>query len=256
MSSRGDYRPENAARSGQDPTVNPGADSAPPSAGGALGLFGGTFDPPHAGHIHLAQSAQAALGLGRVLFIPAARSPHKPPPEAPGAASATADRLALLEALCESRPSWSVSTVELERGGTSYMIETVEALAAAGELGSEPPCLLLGGDQLPGLHSWRRLEELLSRVRPIVVHRGRDARGQLAALEASLPPELAARVRAGFLDLPPVDISSTELRGHLERGVDPGPELPAEVLAVIRARSLYGFASPTDPPRAGPELKR
>ncbi len=227
--------------SSRDGTADSEARAARGVGARPVGLFGGTFDPPHAGHVHLAESAQAALGLGRLIFVPAARSPHKPAPGAPGEASAAGDRLALLEALCAPRIDWSVSTVETDRGGTSYMIDTVETLLAAGELGAAPPYLLLGGDQLPGFHSWHRLEDLLALVRPVVVHRGRDAAGQLEALAASLAPELAAPLRAGFLDLPPVDISSTELRQRLGRGEDPGADLPQEVLAVVRARSLYGF---------------
>ena len=205
-----------------------------------MGLFGGTFDPPHAGHVHLAEAAQEALGLDRVLFIPAARSPHKQP----GSALAAEDRVAMLEALCAPRPSWSVSRVEIERRGISYTIDTVEALLAEGELGEEPPSLLLGGDQLARLFTWHRLADLLAIVRPVVIHRGRDAEGQRAALVRSFPAEmadLAELILAGFLELPPVDISSTDLRERLGRGQDPGADVPAEVMARIRELGLYGW---------------
>jgi nicotinate-nucleotide adenylyltransferase len=213
-----------------------------------LGLFGGSFDPIHVGHLHAARAASQAFGLARVVFVPARRSPFKPGRELAPAA----DRLEMIRLAIRGEPGFEASDLELERAGPSYTIDTVRALPAA--LGVPESAavhlmihLILGSDVLDGLAGWREARALLERVQPVVVLRASRSGDDEAAIEAHLAeierglgPALAAKVRAGLLRLPPVPASSTDLRARLP-GLDAEvPDLPAGVLAYIRAHGLYG----------------
>jgi nicotinate-nucleotide adenylyltransferase len=214
------------------------------SARHRIGILGGSFDPVHAGHLHVARVAGRELGLGRVLFVPAAQSPHKLDRELADAS----DRLAMLEIALEGEPTWEICTLELERGGPSYTIDTLRALPAALGLPDDARLfLLIGGDNLAGLPRWKDAAEILERAEPAIVVRDGDEPGLLAQLQAGgIDPRLLARLERGLLRAPPVPVSATELRAALERGEDPGNALPAGVLEYIRARGLYAG------PRRGP----
>jgi len=201
-----------------------------------IGLFGGSFDPVHSGHLHAARAAQAAFRLDRVIFVPAARPPHKP-----GRVLANpADRLALLELVCAQEPTWYTSDLEFHREGPSYTADTLRELPSA--VGEAEDCelfLILGSDNLPGLPDWSRVEELLSAARPIVVFRAGVDESSLAQLAPRLSPIALERLRAGFLDLPPVEASSTAIR-ELRLTQDEMPlELPPDVWEYIREKGLY-----------------
>jgi nicotinate-nucleotide adenylyltransferase len=197
-----------------------------------LGLLGGSFDPPHRGHLHVARSARRSLDLDHVIFVPAGRNPHK----RDRAVAGDEERLAMLEILLREEAGTSIWSGELTREGPSYTVDTAEILRE--ELGTAVEIfLLLGSDNLCGFSDWRRVEDLLRLVRPVVVRR----RGQgldLAPLEG-LSPLGRRRVEEGFLDLEPLDISSTELRAHLGRGEDPGDLLPDPLGEYIRRRGIY-----------------
>jgi nicotinate-nucleotide adenylyltransferase len=206
-----------------------------------LGIYGGSFDPVHAGHVHAATAAEQRFGLDAVVFVPAAQPPHKP-----GVVLASgADRMAMLElALCE-HPHWSVSAIELERDGPSYTVDTLRSLPA--RLGLDPGAelfLILGSDNLGGLPLWKRAREVLERAQPIVVDRGGDLDEGLAAVRRELPTELVQRVERGLLRLPPVEASASEVRTALSEGRVPPPVVPASVLEYIRAHGIYGAARP------------
>jgi nicotinate-nucleotide adenylyltransferase len=205
-----------------------------------IGLFGGSFDPVHRGHLHAARAAARAFELTRVVFVPAAESPHKT-----GVRMASgAHRTAMLELAIRGEAAFSVSTLELERGGPSYTIDTVRELPRA--IGEAADCalyLIVGSDNLALLPTWREAGALLARVQPIVIHRAGTPRSTLADLEARFGAATADKLRAGYLDLPPVEASSTEARARLPRGVADGLELDPAVLAYIRAHGLYGVAS-------------
>ena len=195
-----------------------------------IGLFGGSFDPPHSGHLHVARAARGRFGLDRVVFVPAAEPPHKPERQlAPGA-----DRLALLRLLIEDEPRCEVSDLELARGGRSFTIDTVRALPAA--LGEPEDCeiyLLLGSDNLAGLPRWREARALLERVQPVVVRRAGELAGEIAEIAPQLGEELVRKLERGALDLPPVPVSSSALRADLRL-------VPPALLEYIRAHGLYG----------------
>lgn len=124
------------------------------------GILGGSFDPVHLGHLDLAQAARKALDLARVLLVPCAGHPFKP-----GGPSASAEqRLRMLDLAIRGSDGLEVSDIEIRRGGTSYTLETLEALRRARPAESEW-FLILGLDNLPGLPRWRRAQELAQQVR-------------------------------------------------------------------------------------------
>jgi nicotinate-nucleotide adenylyltransferase len=152
-----------------------------------------------------------------------------------------AHRTAMLAIAIEKDPRFSVSNLELERGGRSYTIDTVRELPRA--IGESEDCalfLILGSDNVALLPTWRAADELLARVQPIVVHRMGDPEVLFGELEARFGRAVADKVRAGYLELPPVAVSSTDLRARLPRGAASGLELDQRVLAYIRAHHLYG----------------
>ena len=215
------------------------APSRPPRRGAArrIGLFGGSFDPVHRGHLHAARAALAAFDLDRVVFVPAAESPHKVGRRMAGGAH----RLAMLELAIAGEPRFGTSDLELARGGRSYTIDTVRALPA--RLGEDRDCrlyLIVGSDNVALLPTWREARALLERVQPIVVHRDGEPDRLLEAAARALPPELAAKLRAGYLRLPPFVASSTDLRARLAGGHEDPDTMPDAVSTYARTHGLYG----------------
>lgn len=198
-----------------------------------LGVLGGSFDPPHLGHLHAARRARDAFALDHVVFVPAARPPHKPERHLAG----EKERLEMLALLLAGEPGVSVWGVELARSGPSYTVDTLRELR---ELVPEPAALflILGEDNLEGFPSWRSAEEIVALAQPIVVHRsGVDPAAELARDEFS--PFVRTRLALGRLACPALDVSSTEIRAGLARGADASGRLPPRLLEYIRVRGLY-----------------
>ena len=201
-------------------------------ASGRLGLYGGSFDPPHAGHLYVADQAARAFGLDHVVFAPAARPPHKPDRQL----ASGQDRCALLALLLEGRSDRSVWSLELERSGPSYTIDSVRALRE--QVAEEAQLfLLLGADNLSGLAGWKDVEELLELVQPIVCVRS-DSTLDPPGLRA-LSPRGREKLDRGRLVVEPFDVSSSELRAALAAGRDPGPGLPPKLAEYLRAHDIY-----------------
>lgn len=199
-----------------------------------IGLLGGSFDPVHSGHVAFAQAARAALALDRVLFLPTAQPPHKPgrkfaPP---------LHRYVMVELALLGEVGLFASPVEWTPGRTAYTVETVERLAA--EHPGWQLVLLIGADSFGDLPTWRRWTDLVAQVEiAVAVRPGWD----LQSLRGAAPEELRTAVDAGrvhFLANSPVGLSSTELRGALERGeaLPPG-SLPPRVLDYACKYNLY-----------------
>jgi nicotinate-nucleotide adenylyltransferase len=221
--------------SGHPPAGEAGAEIAMPLGGARrVGLFGGSFDPVHAGHLLPAAEARQALGLDRVIFLPTARPPHKPKRTlAPAWARYAMVELELLDA-----EGLYASPHELTLGRPAYTVDTVEDFRRRWpEVALH---LLVGSDSFAELATWRRWEELVDQVRLVVLARpGWD----VERLAGEVPAALARRLEAGEVDVvagAPVDLSSTEIREILARGEEPPPgELSAPVLHYIRKYSLY-----------------
>ena len=198
-----------------------------------LALYGGSFDPPHAGHVYVAERAREAFALDHVLFAPAHQPPHKPGRRlAPGA-----DRVAMTRMLLEDRAWASVWTGELLRRGPSYTLDSVHRILRLRE-NEGPLFLVLGSDNLKGFDRWHGVEELVELVQPIVILRSGTA------LDASIAPGLSDAARAklsdGFLPVEPLDVSSSELRERFASGAEPGPHVPANLREYVRTRGIYG----------------
>ena len=201
-----------------------------------LGLFGGSFDPVHVGHLHVARAALEAGELERIVFVPAARPPHKPD----RVLAEGAERLAMVELAIAGQPEYSTSALELERTGPSYSVDTVRELR--GRLGLDPELelrLIIGWDNLVGLDRWREVDALFELAPPIVILRDGVGEDVLAGLRTGLAPATAARLEAGLVRGPTVDVSSTDLRERLLRGEDGGDLLPAGVGEYAAARGIY-----------------
>lgn len=188
---------------------------------GRLGLLGGTFDPPHIGHLVAAVHSRSQLRLDHVVVVPAGD-----PWQKSGARDVTPAevRLEMVRAACEGLEGVVVSDVEVRRQGPSYMIDTVEELTAAGERA----VLLLGADAAAGLPTWHRAEELATRVDVAWFDR-----------PGSPAPELAPEWRLCHLALPHLDVSSTQLREWAASGRPLDVLVPAEVVSIVRRRGLY-----------------
>jgi nicotinate-nucleotide adenylyltransferase len=206
-----------------------------------VGLFGGTFDPIHFGHLRAAFELTELLDLQRVLFIPAADPPHRGRPLADAPA-----RLAMVLAAVEDEESFAVDDRELRRPGPSYTVLTLEELRR--EYGDTPLVLMLGMDAFLGLPTWHRWTELLDLAHVAVAHRPGAAvpsSGELGRLigrcRARDRSEIAA-APSGRIFVHPgtqLDISSTDLREALLAGRDPRYLMPEAVRRMIIATGIY-----------------
>lgn len=190
-----------------------------------LGLLGGTFDPPHVGHLFLAYTALEELGLDHVVFIPARRQPLKVGRES---ASAT-DRLQMTRLLVSEDPRLSVDPIELEREGLSYSIDTVRAFRAA-RPGAEL-VFLMGEDTAATLPKWREPEALASLARLVVLTRGRAGSAEPPTPALPFPVERIAARR--------IDISATEVRSRVRAGLPLVGVVPEAVARYIAEHDLY-----------------
>lgn len=181
------------------------------------GIFGGTFDPVHVGHLAIALAALESARLDRVIFVPASRSPLKDR----GPYASAEDRLAMLVAATKDEPRFDVSRVELDRAGPSYTVDTLEALRGEGELH-----LILGSDALADLGRWRRPE----RVRELATI--------LVARRPGAPEPPAGQGVVAF-DAPLLDISARELRARVSRGLSLRYLVSDDVWRHIEHRRLY-----------------
>jgi nicotinate-nucleotide adenylyltransferase len=206
-----------------------------------IGIFGGTFDPIHYGHLRTALELKLALELGPVHFVPCASPPHRAAPLTSGPL-----RLRMVEAAVRGEPEFVADDRELKRPGLSYTIDTLASFRA--ERPDSPLCLLLGMDAFLDLPQWHRWQELFDVAHVVVAHRpGWQAprAGTLGDLLLSrgtvTPADLAARP-AGLLHIRPVtqlEISSTDLRDSLRSGRDPKFLVPDAVRQIILETECY-----------------
>ncbi len=197
-------------------------------------LFGGSFDPVHAGHVAIAEGAFRALGADRLTFVPAGRSPHK----SSGPRASGEDRLAMLRLVAATVPGWDVTDVELRRAPPSYTIDTVLELLS-GPFTGDSLMLLLGQDSLAELHRWRRAAELARLCGFAVVVRPDAPEPPWADLERVLGAEAVRRMRGGFLRLPPSAVSSSAVRARIAAGKSIRCWVPDPVADYIETRGLY-----------------
>ena len=216
-------------------------------ASAPIGVFGGTFDPVHYGHLRTAYEMLKALRLREVRFVPAGDPPHR---EAPRVAAHR--RLELVRTAVADQPGFVVDDREVRRAGPSYTVLTLGELRA--EQPRTPICLIVGMDAFRGLPTWHRWQELLELAHLVVAPRpgwtapaGGVLGELLAAHRAGHVEELHA-VPAGRIYVQPVtqlEISSTELRELLAAGRDPRYLVPDTVRELIRRTGCYSVSQPT-----------
>ncbi|EFO79621.1 methyltransferase GidB [Oscillochloris trichoides DG-6] len=198
--------------------------------GQRIGVYGGTFDPVHIGHLAIAEEVRYALRLDQVLFVPAAHQPLKG--HAPGATPL--QRLEMVRLACASNPAFAVSDLELRRPPPSYTRDTLVSLRQ-----HLPPTsdltLIIGADAARDLPRWYRVHEILRMVYLVIVARP-DHPFDLAELETRLP---GVSLRTTLVDGPRLAVSSTDLRLRLATHRPTRCQIPDAVLGYIRHHGLY-----------------
>ncbi len=187
-----------------------------------IGLFGGSFDPVHSGHLLVAQSACEQLHLDRFFFIPAAQSPFKDrPTHAP-----TEARLRLLRLALAGHPNWELDLFEVERGGVSYTIDTLRHVTS--RFPDAELFFLIGADHVDQLAQWKEADELSRMVEFLIVDRPGNA-------DLTLPEPFRGKVLKGI----PFGVSSTMVRERIRLGKSIRQLVPAPVEEAIRNKRLY-----------------
>ncbi len=198
-------------------------------SGEKLGIFGGTFNPPHIGHVHAAQEAARVLGL-RILFVPDNIPPHKEMP--PHSASAQ-DRLEMIRLAARQIPGAQVLDLEIRRGNRSYTADTVEELARL--YPGDELWLIVGTDMLCSLHTWYQPERIFAHANIAALARNAGDRPEIEQGAAFLQEKYGAKVT--LIDAQPLPVSSSQIREGLYSGM--AHWLPPEVFAYIKERGLY-----------------
>lgn len=198
-----------------------------------VGLFGGSFDPPHRGHLAVANAVRERFALDRVLLAPAAVQPLKPD----GAAASFDDRLSMVKLLCEGSDGLEASAVDGPRpdGKPNYTIDTLKGLRDELPRGAEI-FVIVGADAFIGLRQWKAPEELLRDARWIVVSRPGFDLQQLDATALTAAERARVETLADFVN----PVSATEVRERLHDRREAAELVPPKVLEYIRAHHLYG----------------
>jgi nicotinate-nucleotide adenylyltransferase len=194
-----------------------------------LGIYGGSFDPVHNGHLSLARACQQQAGLDEVWFMPTAVQPLKQQ----GPHATDAQRLEMLRLATYAEPNWRVSSLEIDRGGMSYTIDTLRQLDE--ELPDAVLFFLMGADALNDISHWREPREIFALAAPLVVRRAGEPEPDLAALRKLC----AANKQPRLIEILAVDVSSTEIRRRAPAGEPLDAMVPPGVAAYIAAHQLY-----------------
>lgn len=202
-----------------------------PRTSTALGIFGGSFDPVHNGHLALARACQEQAALDEVWFTPTAIQPLKQQ----GPQATNADRVAMLRLAIDESPSsaWRVCTIEIDRGGKSYTVDTLRQLHE--ELPGTALYFMIGSDAIRDVAQWKEPHEIFRLAAPLVVHRAGESEPDVATLASLCQPEAQPQV----VRMQPVDVSSTEIRRRVHSGTSIDGLVPATVARYIAEHGLY-----------------
>jgi len=211
-----------------------------PVSSSTVGILGGTFDPPHLGHLILAETARDALNLEQVVFVPAANPPHK----GNGDVQVTPieHRWQMVVAATANNPHFRLSTADMLRPGPHYTVDMLRIVQA--EYPGAQLYFLLGGDSLRDLATWRDPAGIVAQARLAVMRRP-GAVIDLTEMERQIPG-ISARVH--FVDAPVIGISATAIRERVRAGQSIRYLVPADVERYIGEHGLYGRATVASPP--------
>jgi nicotinate-nucleotide adenylyltransferase len=196
-----------------------------------LGILGGTFNPPHVGHLLCAQEAHAQLALDRVVLMPAGVPPHKAVADDPGAEA----RVELCERAIAGDERFAVSRLELDRPGRSYTVDTLRSLRESSP--QDDLTFIVGGDMARSLPSWREPAAVLELATLAVAERAGAEREQILGELGPLGP--AARERVRFFEMPRVDVSSSLVRERVANGRPIRYLVPDAVAVAIDEHGWY-----------------
>ena len=199
------------------------------SRGAAIGVLGSAFNPPHLGHLALAQEALWQLGLDQVILVPTGEAPHKRISEDPGRGA----RLEMTRLAAADDPRFSVSAVEVDREGPSYTYETLEALAE--DRADTQLVFVMGADAAVGLESWRNPERVVGLASLAVARRAGVSEADVAAVLRGLDCE----DRATMLEMPQFGVSSSAVRERAKQGRPLRYLVPDSVASFIEERGTY-----------------
>jgi nicotinate-nucleotide adenylyltransferase len=198
-----------------------------------VGVFGGSFDPVHLGHLWIAEAAIEALDLSELRWMPAAQSPLK----SSGPIASDSQRLIMLGLALSGAEHHVIDDRELRRGGVSYTVDTVIEMQQ--ELKSAELFLIIGSDSLSTIRQWHRPTELLMRIIPAVVRRGGDPVPDYSLLSGLIDDDRLARTRDSTIEMPLIEISSSDLRQRMADRKSIRFRTPRAVEAFIHAERLY-----------------
>ena len=194
-----------------------------------IGILGGSFNPPHVGHLVMAQEAHTQLGLDKVVLVPVFVPPHKQLDDDPG----PEERLELCELATAKDDRLGVSRLELDRGGPSYTVDTLREIHERSP--GDELVFIMGGDNAQALPSWREPEAVLDLATMAVAEREGVRRRDIAELVAGL----RGADRLVFFDMPRLDVSSSAIRRRVREARPVRYLVPDDVIRVIGARGYY-----------------
>jgi nicotinate-nucleotide adenylyltransferase len=198
-----------------------------------LGIFGGTFDPVHDGHLLLAECCREQRALNEVWFLPTAVPPHKNNMRL----SPAADRVEMLNLAIAGNPAFSVCTYETNRGGVNYTVDTLAYFKK--EYPTRELFFLLGEDMLLDLPRWRQPEKVCELAIPIVVRRAGMPPLDFSCLNGIASPQRIEVIRANQVEMPEIGISSTAIRKRISAGKTIRFQTPRAVEKYIETHKLY-----------------
>jgi nicotinate-nucleotide adenylyltransferase len=202
-----------------------------------IGIYGGSFDPIHFGHLLLAESCREALQLDQVIFIPANISPLKTgiTPTSPK------HRIEMLQLALLSNPAFQIDTREVDRGGVSFTVDTLRELRA--ERPSDQLYLMMGADSLADFDRWREPGAICQLAMPVVVARPGQGEPPWHVLASYMSEQAVNEAKSLMVRMPLIEISSTDLRKRVQLGQSVRYRVPPAVEAYIKAQALYQTAS-------------
>lgn len=198
-----------------------------------IGLFGGTFDPVHNGHLHIARAFADETGLDTVVFLPAGDPYHKPQ----ATQTSAAHRLAMAELAAAEDARFAVSDCDIVRGGATYTFDTVQIFRQ--QFPAARLWWLLGSDSLMRLHTWKKWQTLVKQTHIAVAMREGDSLGQTPRELHAWLGEALQNGSVRILQAPLYDISSTRIRQDIRNGSLPDGLIPPQVARYIREHGLY-----------------
>ncbi len=190
------------------------------------GIFGGTFDPIHFGHLIAAQAAAEALNLDRVVFLPSAHPPHKEIPSV----SPYSDRKQMVELATKDNPKFLVSDLEAKRPDLSYTVRTLKDLHREFPRTTYQLILLIGADNLRDFNNWKEPEKIIEQIEIAVLAR--------PGYQQSDAPEIF-RKKAKLVQIPLIEISSTDIRNRVKHNLPIQYQVPRDVADFINQKKLY-----------------